>query len=74
VDKRLLAERGISDTPDTASEEWASAVGAARLDDDEEMARVAKMIDELEGIFIVIYDDQQYIAMIFIRAEYERLQ
>jgi hypothetical protein len=65
VDKRLLAERGVSDTPDTASEEWASAVGAASLDDDEEMARVARMIDELDGIFIVI-DDQQYIAMILV--------
>ena len=31
----------------------ASAVGAARLDDEEEIAKVAKMRDELEDIFIV---------------------
>jgi hypothetical protein len=37
-------------------------VGAARLEDEDEMASVAKMIEELEGIFIVIYD-QQDIAM-----------
>jgi hypothetical protein len=30
-----------------------SAVGAARLDDDDEIARVAKTIEELEGSFIV---------------------
>jgi hypothetical protein len=31
----------------------ASFVGAARLDDDEEIARVAKMREELEGIFMI---------------------
>jgi hypothetical protein len=31
-----------------------SPAGAARLDDDDEMARVARRIDELEGIFIAI--------------------
>lgn len=31
----------------------ASFVGAARLDDDEEIAKVAKMREELEGSFIV---------------------
>jgi hypothetical protein len=30
-----------------------SPAGAARLDDEDEIARVAKMIDELVGIFIV---------------------
>jgi hypothetical protein len=31
----------------------ASFVGAARLDDEEEMAKVAKMTEELDEIFIV---------------------
>lgn len=61
VDARLLPEDCGLSIPETESEEVASVVGAARLED--EMARVAKMIEELEGIFIVIYDDQQDIAM-----------
>jgi hypothetical protein len=58
VDIRLLlVEGGISDTPEMESGAEASPAGAARLDEDE-MARVAKRIEELEGIFIVIYDQQ----------------
>lgn len=49
--------------PGLASGWGESPAGAARLDDDDEMASVAKSRDELDGILILFYDDQQNITV-----------